>query len=123
MDPLSALSLAGTVVQFEDFGSRLFSDAKKLYESSTAALTVNVQLEHYASDLRALLAKLRESNDLSRPQQSPTPQETSQKMSFEKICDGVEKVATHLVDRLDNLKSPDGKHKAWESLQAAVKAA
>lgn len=35
MDPLSALSLAGTIVQFVDFSCKLISQTRKAYKSTT----------------------------------------------------------------------------------------
>jgi hypothetical protein len=45
MDPLTALSLAGTIIQFVDFGCKLLAEGKELYKSTTGILTVNEELE------------------------------------------------------------------------------
>jgi hypothetical protein len=58
MDPLTALSLAGTIVQFVDFGSRLFTDSREFYKSTTGTLKANEVLELIISDLRALVVKV-----------------------------------------------------------------
>jgi hypothetical protein len=59
MDPLSALSLAGTVVQFVEFGGKLLKEGRELYRSTTGSLTVNDELELVVVDLQALVAKLK----------------------------------------------------------------
>ncbi len=58
MDPLTALSLAGTIVQFVDFGCKLLAKGRELYKSSTGVLTVNEELELTTTDLRALIEKM-----------------------------------------------------------------
>jgi hypothetical protein len=59
MDPLSALSLAGTIIQFADFGSKLLSESLQLYKSSRGTLDANEQLELVTADLQSVIAKLR----------------------------------------------------------------
>lgn len=61
MDPLTVLSLAGTIVQFVDFGRTLITDARDLYSSSAGTLTANEELELVTADLQALALKLRNS--------------------------------------------------------------
>ena len=45
MDPITALGIAGNVVQFIDFGLKAVSKAREIHSSSTGALRVNVDLE------------------------------------------------------------------------------
>jgi hypothetical protein len=59
MDPLAALSLAGTIVQFVDFGSKLLATGRELYKSTNGSLTVNDEIELVTSDLLAITLKLR----------------------------------------------------------------
>ncbi|TGO41110.1 hypothetical protein BHYA_0026g00160 [Botrytis hyacinthi] len=59
LDPLSALSLAATIVQFVDFGSKVISTATELHHSSEGALANNLELSTIISDLSSI------SNDLS----------------------------------------------------------
>ena len=61
MDPLTALSLAGTIVQFFDFGRTLITDARDLYTSSSGTLTANEELELVTANLQALVLKLQKS--------------------------------------------------------------
>ena len=58
--PLSALSIAGNVIQFVGFGSRLFGRVGGLYRSSTVSLAVHDELELATSDLRVVVVKLRQ---------------------------------------------------------------
>jgi hypothetical protein len=59
MDPLTALSVAGTIVQFAAFGAKLFSEGCALYKSSTGVLAANEELELGTIDLRVVIDKLR----------------------------------------------------------------
>jgi hypothetical protein len=124
MDPLTAFSLAGTIIQFVDFGKKLFSGARTLYESTTGALTANEELELVLIDLRAIITKLKQSPhpaaSTSSPQAFPL---ADHPQTFQKICEGTLKVAEEIVERLDTLKVKDGKNRAWGSLQKAVKSA
>ncbi|TGO55227.1 hypothetical protein BCON_0095g00410 [Botryotinia convoluta] len=59
LDPLSALSLAATIIQFVDFGSKVISTDTELHHSSEGALANNLELSTIISDLSSI------SNDLS----------------------------------------------------------
>jgi hypothetical protein len=122
MDPLSALSLVGNIVQFVDFGSGLFSDARALYKSSTGTLEVNLQLELMTSDLRAFVVKLQ--------QQPPsnffgplTQEDIKNDKEFANLCEQAGNVAEELISHLDSLKCDGRKHRVWKSLQLAVRSA
>lgn len=121
MDPLSALSVAGTIVQFVDYGTKLLSNARELYRSSVGTLDANNELELVTTDLRALIAKLRMSF-YSRAF-DPGSVEAQQRASFDRLCDDAAKLAEALLERLDKLKNRKEKHKAWHSLQKAVASA
>lgn len=59
MDPLTILSVAGTVVQFTDFGLKVFAEGRQLYKSTRGVLTANEELELVNVGLRALVMKVR----------------------------------------------------------------
>ncbi|CAG8981479.1 hypothetical protein HYALB_00003050 [Hymenoscyphus albidus] len=115
MDPLAALSIAGTIVQFVDYGTRLLSNTHELYRSSTGTLEANNLLELVTIDLQALIAKLRASISVQGAYQ--------EELSFERLCDQAAQVAQELLGRLDNLKNKSTKKKPWESFQKAIKSA
>ena len=60
LESLAALSLAGNIVQFIDFGCRLFSKSRELYASSDGVLAENVELENIANSLNALSQGLKD---------------------------------------------------------------
>ena len=53
-ESLTALGLASNIVQFLDFGYRLFCQSKELYESSQSLVNEAVELETIACSLRRL---------------------------------------------------------------------
>ena len=135
MDPLSALSLAGNVIQFIDFGIRLLSSAGELYELSAGSLAVNDELEFVTTDLRALVKKLRtslpesDSKDMSYGIYTSDRGHDSSSDSLGSICDQAASVADELVEKLESLKIKGDEQKGQkrpklrhlQSLKAAVK--
>jgi hypothetical protein len=123
MDPLTAFSLAGTIIQFVDFGSKLFSEGRALYGSTTGALTANEELELILIDLRAIIAKLKQPLGQFAPVgHSPgAPSTPNSQMTFDSICDGTLKVAEEMIKRIGTLKLKDGKKRAPEVLRKVVK--
>ena len=111
MDPLTAFSLAGNIIQFVDFGTRLLSTTRALYRSSVGSLAIDDELELVTADLSILIAKLKHSA-VSRQDGSS---------SFDKICDEAVGVATEIVSKLEGLRLQEGKFRLWRSLQKAVK--
>jgi hypothetical protein len=121
MDPMTALSLAGTIVQSIDFGTRLLKDGRDLYKSTTGALSVNDELELTTNDLRALIAKVRLGLSTVPALGPLTEEETVDKYNFERICDEAAKTPEHIVERLDKLKVNRTRHRKWASLKQAIK--
>ena len=56
MDPLSALSVAGTIVQFIDFGSKLLSRASEVYNSASGLTAESADLLAVTKDLKSATA-------------------------------------------------------------------
>jgi hypothetical protein len=54
MDPLTAVGLAGNIVQFVDFTGKLISATQKLYVSESGANAENLELEGLAQNLQQL---------------------------------------------------------------------
>ena len=52
MDPLSALSLVGTILQFIDFAHKLVSGSKEIYASASGLTAANEFLEVVTEDVR-----------------------------------------------------------------------
>jgi hypothetical protein len=125
MDPLSALSLAGTIVQLVDFGGKLLSDTVQLYKSSCGKLDANQQLQLITGDLQSVIAKLQATPDTASGNAFGRPIEAipQQEDSLRKICDEASIIAEELLRKLQSLTVKDGKHRVLESLKIAIRSA
>jgi hypothetical protein len=75
MDPLSALSIAASVVQFVDFGTRLLSGTREVYKSASGQTKDIVELSTIVADLSQFSQNIREQFakvDESRQQKTST---------------------------------------------------
>jgi len=117
MDPLTALSVAGTVVQFVDFSCKLISASRQLYTKSE--LDVHGQAASATNDILDYTIKLRRT--LRAPGGSAIL--TEDELLLESICKGCDDLARDLLVRLDKLKVPQknkkGKAIIWSTLTAA----
>ncbi|PMD46947.1 hypothetical protein L207DRAFT_560602 [Hyaloscypha variabilis F] len=108
MDPLTAFSVAGTVIQFVDFGMKLISTTAELYWSADGALAVNKELDMAITDLSSVGKKLSHQGSLGP--------------DIEEICTKTDALATELLKKLEGLKVR-GRNRVWTSFHQAVKAA
>lgn len=58
LDPITALGIAGNIVQFIEFGIKATSKAREIHRSADGALGENVDLELLTADLAAVTKKL-----------------------------------------------------------------
>lgn len=128
MDPLSALSVAGTIIQFVDFGTKMLSSGMELYKSTKGSLTVSEELELVVGDLQAVFEKLRANADPEKSIPSaPSPQSEAEidehRDSFLEICNNATLIAEELLRKLNELKVKDGKNRVWQTLRAAIRTA
>ncbi|TGO21177.1 hypothetical protein BPAE_0235g00060 [Botrytis paeoniae] len=115
LDPLSALSLAGTIVQFVDFGSKVISTATELHHSSEGALANNLELSTIISDLSSI------SNDLSARSTGQGKHSYNKNelalIGLASPCKGLSDKLLHVLDGL-NIKKADTK---WASAHQAMR--
>jgi hypothetical protein len=128
MDPLSALSVAGTIIQFVDFGTKMLSSGMELYKSTKGSLNVSEELELVTGDLQAVLVKLRANADPENSIPSaPSPQSEAEidehRDGFLQICNNAMLIAGELLRKLNDLKVKEGKHRVWQTLRAAMRTA
>ena len=115
MDPLSALSIAASTVQFVDFGCRLFSDAKELYHSGDGALIGHHQAEDAAVHLGELTEGLKASLCAKWGGKSVPGEE-----ALEAICTGCIEVSKQLCSLLQSLRTDNrARYRRWESFRKA----
>ncbi|KAF2801832.1 uncharacterized protein BDZ99DRAFT_552523 [Mytilinidion resinicola] len=98
MEPLSALSLATSVVQFVDFSSKLISGSIEIYKSTSGQLEQHNDLKAVTKSLSRLTAKL-EKSDFATIEQSSTNTE-----EIVNLCKDCRQTAKELTDILLKLK-------------------
>lgn len=113
MDPISAFALAGTVVTFVDFSSKLISGARELYKTTSGVLSTNQELELVTSDLRSFLGKIQSFIEATKVSTNTTnnPNSLYDKdfdESFAEMCESAKTLAEELLGRLDGLKVVKG---------------
>jgi len=114
LDPLTALSVAASIVQFVDFAAELLTKGKEIHRSG--GLSDNNEIEAASSRLHTLSSKLGESLRLN-----PGPL-SEQDQSLEYISQGCVKISVELDALLQNLKVPAWqRHRRWGSLRQAFK--
>lgn len=118
LDPLNALSVAGTVVQFVDFATKILQQGCLVYKSSTGATEVNEELQLLTEDFLKWTARLQQPSQLLQFAGPPVEHEKE----LEDICHKCQKFANDFIDRLERLKVK-GSHKVWKSLWYALRAA
>jgi hypothetical protein len=115
MDPLTALGVAASIIQFVDFGSSLVSGSVERYRSATGASASNDELESLTEDLRNMSTELEVA-----PHASHTGQLSKNEVTLSKLSSKCHDVADELLAMLDDLRVR-GKHKALGSLMQAIR--
>ena len=124
MDPLTAFSVAGTVIQFVDYGTKLLLGAHGLYKSTSGVLTANQELELVTADLRGVIRKLGSLTTEGGTHQDADEKELHE--TFLEIRDEATRLATELMTKLERLKVKEdlrGHQRAWASLFKAIESA
>ena len=115
MDPFTALSVAGNIVQFVDFAVRIVAKGNHIYHSSDGLPDDHHDLEIVTEDLLLLTKKLRkplqEVTGLTDKQEQDTILILSQQASD---------LAEKLMGFLNKAKI-QGKNRKWKSLRQAIK--
>ncbi|KAI8957965.1 hypothetical protein F5Y11DRAFT_337799 [Daldinia sp. FL1419] len=108
MDPLSAIALAGDVLQFIEFTSKLLSTSVEVYQSTAGTLNANlISLEEICKQLCDLSNCLRESSSSARS--SPT------QSALREIADECNNDCICLLIKQNNLKASDENYRRWKS--------
>lgn len=116
MDPLSALSIAASVVQFVQFGASLVSKTHEIYTSNEGKLSANVRAEVATKRLVDLVDKLRD------PLVSGSSERSIESQELELICNKCVAISNELLGRLDKLRVQDREnHRKWKSFRQALK--
>jgi hypothetical protein len=115
MNPLSALSVAAAVVQIVDFGSKLISSSREIYESIDGAVLENSEVEQMANSLLKLTHNL----DTSLNQNKLDRELSLNDLNVEHMARECRRLASDLLAALDKLKITDS-HQKWRSIRQAL---
>lgn len=116
MDPISAFSLAGTVIQFVDFGAKVVSRTRQLYQDGQ--LSVHKQAKYATEDLLDFSTKL---------QQSQHPELQAKRMTDDDkalaaLCQDCDAIAKMLLNQLAKLQLPEnGNRQRWNTVGQALR--
>lgn len=119
LDPLSALGLAGNLIQVIQFSYDVVSEGNKIYHNASGVLTQNKSIEEVSSDLAELTETLKAKQDEWRTAQGRTaldPEETR----LRNLCDRCVEVAFELQIQLNKLKAKEGRAKRLRSYKQAL---
>jgi hypothetical protein len=121
MDPVTALGIASSVVQFVDFGSRLLSKTAQVHKAGTTYDHINP--EAITEDLRRVTEGL--AIDLHKS--STQGELTSPEQNVQQLCQECSQISSQLLSALASLKQPrsrrfqsTARHPRWESFRQAV---
>jgi hypothetical protein len=115
MDPLTAVSLAGTIVQFVDFSYKFIKSTHELYQDRETAVGAQAsavidELSQYSNKLRGSLEEVSARTILSEDQKA-----------LLRISREGAQLAERLSKKLQALKVED-RRKGWKSFKQAVAA-
>lgn len=120
MDPLTALGLAGNIIQVISFTHELVSEGNKIYHAVDGVLIENKDYEEVAHDLDLLTSRLTESQRTwlaSHPNSELDPDE----VQLRNICDRCSEIAIELTRNLQKLRVQEGtKHRRLKSYKQAL---
>jgi len=117
MDPLTALSVASSVIQFVDFGSKLITNVYHIYTSANGVLAENLDLEATTYDLSQLMIRL------SPSQHEKFTCNTKEQQDLEDLVLACAALASQLLKALQKLKvDKDTKDRKWMGFRQALRA-
>ena len=114
LESMAALGLASNIIQFVDFGCRLFSKSRELYQSTEDSVAEHIELDNIAS----FLSRISQTLTVSNPSPGHAPREESQVESLASTC---KKIADELSHALDQLKAKGPKRKKWQCFRITLK--
>ena len=107
LDPLTALGVAGNVLQIIGFGFQLVTDGNQIYHSGSGLLEENKTADEVAKDLESLTKRLAESQSKWAKSRGEIPLEPDE-VHLRNICERCTEIAVELQLQLQKLKCQDG---------------
>jgi hypothetical protein len=119
LDPLTVLSVAATVVQFVDFGSKLLVKGHELHKSPDGASVGNNELETIAKELQQLIHRFSQPLPSMESQDTVLNNSEAALVNLTKQCSSA---AEELLCTLRKLKVVEGSsNRRWKSFRQALK--
>jgi hypothetical protein len=118
LDPLTAVSLAGTVVQFLDFSAKLVEKGHQIYRSEQGALSENLEIELVTADLFNMIPDLQKCAFVEDASASVA---VEQQRALQDTILGCETISKELLVKLQKLKVNNKTTRAWKSFRQALK--
>lgn len=115
MDPLSAVSLAGNIIQFVEFGSNLVRGSIDIYKSADGATSINSELELITEDLTGLCSKL--IRPRNNKEERTLPKAEFDLLELSRSCVAL---GRQFLEMLESLKV-NGRNRKWDSVRQALK--
>jgi hypothetical protein len=103
MDPMSALSIAASVVQFVDFGRHLLSASYEIYKSPSGETVKELEVGTISKDLTDLVAQIKDKVGTAA---SGKGRATDAEYQLVKISEECEEILTKFRKALDGLAWP-----------------
>jgi ankyrin repeat protein len=119
LDPLTALGLAGNLIQVIQFSYDIVSEGNKIYNDSGSVLSQNKTAEEVATDLSELTQSLKAKQEEWRVAHGRTALEPDE-TRLRNLCDRCVEVAYELQIQLNKLKAKDGRGKRLRSYKQAL---
>lgn len=119
LDPLTALGLAGNLIQVIQFSYDIVSEGNKIYHNASGVLTQNKAIEEVSSDLASLTESLKTKQDEWRVAHGRTPLDLEE-LRLRNLCDRCVEVAFELQIQLNKLKAKEGRAKRLRSYKQAI---
>jgi hypothetical protein len=115
MAELTTIGLARNIIQFVDFGVKLFAGSRELYKSATGSTEEGLELEVVTKSLQDLAQSLNTDKSPRLGQAVSKDERELRKLTAE--C---EKLAEKLLQTLKKLKVKDNGNRKWDSFRKAL---
>ena len=119
LDPFTALSLAGNVVQFVQFGCQLAAQAHDIYSSNSGVSEKNLEIDSVTTRLLGTVHELSSHLGSGDATSSPYPVSRSSKRLIE-IAEACKMIAEDILHRMEAMKLREPAT-VWRSLRLALK--
>ncbi|ORY14588.1 hypothetical protein BCR34DRAFT_479383 [Clohesyomyces aquaticus] len=121
MEPLTALSLASSIIQIVDFTGKIISRSKEIYRSADGVLETVTVLEQAANQLQEMSADLKAGPpDLSEEEMKYQKPMSASERQLLQLSQEAKDISEEIVQAVNKIKVK-GSKKAWKSVEQALR--